>query len=41
MLPARRGGQNLTLIDPSRELEDIYERMARLMNVAFGDLGQR
>lgn len=39
MLRARRGVQNLTLIDPSREFEDIYDRMGRLMNVAFGDLG--
>jgi HSP20 family protein len=39
MLPARRGGQNLTLIDPSREFEDIYDRMGRPMDVAFGDLG--
>ncbi|HEX3924522.1 MAG TPA: Hsp20/alpha crystallin family protein [Streptosporangiaceae bacterium] len=39
MLPARRGGQNLTLVDPSREFEDIYDRVGRLMNVAFGDLG--
>src|ERR1700716_1297077 len=39
MLPARRGGQNLTVTDPSRELEDIYDRMGQLMNFAFGDLG--
>ena len=39
LLPARRGGQNLTLIDPSREFEDIYDRMGQLMNFAFGDLG--
>jgi HSP20 family protein len=38
VLPARRTGQNLTLIDPSREIEDIYNRMGQLMNVAFGDL---
>ena len=39
LLPARRGGQNLTLVDPSREFEDIYDRMGQLMNFAFGDLG--
>jgi HSP20 family protein len=39
LLPARRGGQNLTVIDPSREFEDIYDRMGQLMNFAFGDLG--
>jgi HSP20 family protein len=39
MLPARRGGQNLTLVDPSREFEDIYDRMGQLMSFAFGDLG--
>jgi HSP20 family protein len=39
LLPARRGGQNLTLTDPSREFEDIYDRMGQLMNFAFGDLG--
>ncbi len=39
MVPARRGGRNLTLLDPSREFEDIYDRMGHLMNAAFGDLG--
>ena len=43
MLPARRSGQTLTVVDPSREFEDIYERMGQLMNLAFGlvpaDLG--
>ena len=39
MLPARRGGPDLTLIHPSREFEDIYDRMGRFINVAFGDLG--
>jgi HSP20 family protein len=38
MLPARRSGQNL-IIDPTREFEDIYDRMGQLMNFAFGDLG--
>ena len=39
VLPTRRTGQNLTLIDPSREFEDIYNRMGQLMNLAVGDLG--
>ena len=39
MLPARRSGQNISLIDPTREFEDIYDRMGQLMNFAFGDLG--
>lgn len=39
MLPALRGGQNLAVIDPSREFEDIYERTGQLMTIAFGDLG--
>jgi HSP20 family protein len=38
MLPARRSGQQMTLIDPSREFEDIYSRMGQLVNAAFGDL---
>jgi hypothetical protein len=39
MLPAHRGGQNLIIIDPSREFEDIYDRMGQLMNLALGDFG--
>ena len=39
MLPARRSGQNLTVLDPSREFEDIYNRTGQLMNLAMGDLG--
>jgi HSP20 family protein len=39
VLPTRRTGQNLTLIDPSREFEDIYNRMGQLMNLAVGGLG--
>ena len=43
MLPARRSGRNLTVVNPSREFEDIYDRMGQLMNLAFGlmpaDLG--
>ena len=34
-LPVRRGGRNLT-VNPSREFEDIYDRMGQLMNFAFG-----
>ena len=37
MLPTRRGGQSLTIIDPSREFEDIYNRMGQLMDLALGD----
>ena len=35
-LPARRGGQTPTVINPSREFEDIYDRMGQVMNFAFG-----
>ena len=36
-LPVRRGsGRNLTVVNPSREFEDIYDRMGQLMNLAFG-----
>src|SRR6202000_2323866 len=39
MLPARRNsGRTMTLVDPSREFEDIYDRMGQLMSMAFGDL---
>jgi hypothetical protein len=37
-LPARRSGRNITLADPSREFEDIYDRMGQLINIGFGDL---
>ena len=40
MLPARRSRRNLTLVNPSREFEDIYDRMGQLMNLAFGSLMQ-
>jgi len=36
MLPVRRGGRNTSVVNPSREFEDIYERMGQLMNFAFG-----
>ena len=35
-LPVRRSGRNLTVVNPSREFEDIYDRMGQLMNLAFG-----
>src|SRR3984957_11508947 len=35
--PVRRnGGRNLTVVNPTREFEDIYDRMGQLMNLAFG-----
>src|SRR5258707_10858974 len=37
MLPVRRGGQGLTVLNPSREFEDIYNRMGQMMNLAMGD----
>jgi HSP20 family protein len=40
MLPARRSGRNLNVVSPSREFEDIYDRMGEVMNAFFGDLGQ-
>jgi HSP20 family protein len=37
MLPVRRSsGRNLTAVNPTREFEDIYDRMGQLMNLAFG-----
>ena len=36
MLPVQRSGRNLTVVNPSREFEDIYDRMGQLMNLAFG-----
>jgi HSP20 family protein len=39
MLPARRRGQNLTVLDPLGEFEDIRDRMGQLMNMAFGNAG--
>jgi hypothetical protein len=37
-LPARRGARNITMVDPSREFEDIDDRMGQLMSMALGDL---
>ena len=39
-LPVRRGGRNTSLVNPSREFEDIYDRMGQLINFAFGDLAR-
>ena len=37
MLPVRRsGGRNLTVVNPTREFEDIYDRTGQLMDFAFG-----
>src|SRR3984885_16345948 len=36
ILPVQRSGRNLTVLNPSREFEDIYDRMTQLMNLAFG-----
>jgi hypothetical protein len=38
-LRARSSGRNVPLVDPSREFEDIDDRMGQLVNVALGDLG--
>lgn len=35
-LPVRRSGRNITVVNPTREFEDIYNRMGQLMNFAFG-----
>src|SRR5580658_1193102 len=35
-LTARRSGRTLTVVNPSREFEDLYDRMGQLMNFAFG-----
>ena len=35
-LPVRRGGRNTSVVNPSREFEDIYDRMGQLMNFVFG-----
>ena len=41
-LPARRSnrgsGRNLAVVNPTREFEDIYDRMGQLMNLAFGSM---
>ena len=40
-LPVRRSGRHpSTLVNPSREFEDIYDRMGQLVNFAFGDLAR-
>ena len=35
-LPVRRGGRNTSVVNPSREFEDIYDQMGQLMKFAFG-----
>jgi HSP20 family protein len=35
-LPARSSGRTPTVVNPSREFEDIYDRMGQLMNFALG-----
>src|ERR1700739_2806030 len=35
-LPVRRGRRSAPVVNPSREFEDIYDRMGQLMNFAFG-----
>jgi HSP20 family protein len=35
-LPVRSGGRSTAVMNPSREFEDIYDRMGQLMNLAFG-----
>ena len=34
--PVRSGGRSTAVMNPSREFEDIYDRMGELMNLAFG-----
>jgi HSP20 family protein len=35
--PARRTGRQIFQIDPSREFEEIYDRMSQLMGASFGE----
>jgi HSP20 family protein len=35
-LPVRSRGRSNAIVNPSREFEDIYDRMGQLMNLAFG-----
>jgi HSP20 family protein len=35
-LPVRSRGRSTAPVNPSREFEDIYDRMGQLMNLAFG-----
>jgi HSP20 family protein len=35
-LPVRSRGRSTAVVNPSREFEDIYDRMGQLMNLAFG-----
>jgi HSP20 family protein len=36
-LPTRDGGRNIVVFDPSKEFEDIYDRMGQLMGLALGE----
>lgn len=38
--PVRRGGRQLARWDPFREFEDLYDRMGRLLEGSFGELGR-
>jgi hypothetical protein len=37
--PARPDGRNSSLIDPSCEFEDVYDRMGQLVNVTLAGPG--
>ncbi len=37
-LPTRRNTRSIVLADPTREFEDIYDRMGQLINFAFADM---
>ena len=37
-LPARRSRRSMPMVNPSREFEDLYDRMGQLLNLAFGDM---
>jgi len=37
-LPARRHRRGMAPVDPSREFEDLYDRMGQLLNMAFSDV---
>ena len=37
-LPSRRSRRSMPMVNPSREFEDLYDRMGQLLNMAFGDM---
>ena len=39
-LPVRRGGRNTSLVNPTREFEDIYDRMGQLVMWAVCPTGE-